>query len=178
MTAHIEADFRQFGLLQSKIDKLIGRYGNELREGIGAILESSARYRISVTKLAPDGTPWPVWSHGYAERRPPGKSLLQDSGALLDATQYETRPDAVIVFQATEYAATHQFGDNRLVTIGAHKRRITEAFGKELKFPVFQSVGQHQQQRNIPARPSLGLGPADVEEIERLVDNVAQETFG
>lgn len=178
MAAVVTADFREFAGLQAKIDKLIGLYGDELRDGIGAILESSARRRVGETKIGPDGTPWPEWSEGYAKHRPPGKSLLQDSGGLLDSIQFSTTPDSVIVFAAAEHAATHQFGDYRLVTVREHKRTIDHLFGKPYPGGIEQHIGKHHALRNIPARPFLGLGNEDVEEIELLIDGLAEQALG
>lgn len=151
--AALTADFSQFGALQRKIDRLQGLMDDDLREGIGAILENSARRRFT-TKLGPDGQPWPGWSPGYAARRPGGKSLLMDSGALADSVQYEVGPDSVTVFEPMEHAATHQFGDNRTIKVGGRLRK-----------------------RNIPARPTLGFGDEDAEEVERLVDGLTERAF-
>lgn len=180
MAAVITADFRQYAGLQAKIDKLIGLYGDELRSGIGAVLESSARRRVGETKLAPDGTPWPAWSPGYAKHRPAGKSLLQDSGGLLDSIQFKTTPDSVIVFAAAEHAATHQFGDDRAVTVGAHKRLIRRGYANQYgrREAEHAQVSEHRRQRNIPPRPFLGLGSEDVEEIELLIDGLAEQALG
>ncbi len=176
MAAAVVADFREFGPLQRKIDTLVGLMDGELREGIGALLESSTRLRFT-TKLSPEGTPWPAWSRGYAAKRPPGKSLLLDSGGLADSVQYETTKDTITIFEPMEHANTHQHGDQRLITIRPHRRRITQAFGKSLKFPVITDVGTRQQKRNIPPRPSLGMSADDVAEIERLVDGLTAEAL-
>lgn len=179
MAAAVTVDFTQFAGLQAKLDRLVGYMGDELREGIGAILESSARRRVSETKVGPDGTPWANWSKAYGKRRPAGKSLLHSDGHLLDSMQFETTADSIIVFAATEYAATHQFGDDRTVSIGAHTRTIRKAQGNQhvRRAAVTAQVPAHQQKRNIPARPFLGLGNEDVAEIEALVDNLAEEAF-
>lgn len=97
--------------LQRRLSRLGGVLREELLDGVGALLESSARDRIGNTKTDPDGQPWDNWSPAYAADRPNGKGLLQDSNALLDSLSHETRPPSeVIIFAATVYAATHQFG--------------------------------------------------------------------
>lgn len=172
--AALQADFSQFNGVQAKIDRLLGLMGNELPEGIGAILETSARRRISTTKAGPDGVPWQEWSRSYAARRPAGKSLLSDSGGLQDSLDFMATRDQVLVFAAAEHAATHQFGDHRLITVREHKRMVTQVFGRPVPGGVEQTVGKHHALRNIPARPFLGLGDEDVAEIELLIDNLAE----
>lgn len=177
MAAALQVNFGQWNGLQRKIDRLVGRTGIELAEGIGAILEGSARRRISTTKLGPDGTPWPEWSRDYGRRRPAGKSLLSDSGGLEDSLDFEAGRDQVIVFAASEHAASHQFGDERTVVVSSHARLITQAFGRPLAGPTYQRVGEHPVRRNLPARPFLGLGDEDVAEIELLIDNLAEQAL-
>ena len=177
MSAAVHADFREFAPLQAKIDKLVGLYGDELRDGIGAILETGARRRIAETKAGPDGVPWVPWTPVYANKRPTGKSLLQDSGGMLDSIQFETSTDTITVFAATEYAPAHQFGFDGLVTVPTHNRRIEQAFGKPLPFPVITTVKEHQARRRLPARPYLGMSAEEVDEIEALVDNLAAEAL-
>lgn len=111
-SAVITVDMRQLAGLQSRIDRLIGLVGDELPDAIGALLASSAQGRINGDEhRAPDGSQWPEWSGKYSQRRPAGKSLLRDSGALVDALQHEHSADTVTVFAAVGWAATHQFGD-------------------------------------------------------------------
>lgn len=178
MAASLHANFSQFGPMQRKIDRLIDLCGDELREGIGAVLESGARRRVSETKVDPEGIPWTEWSDRYGARRPPGKSLLLDTGGLLDSIQYEHTRDTVTVFAAVEHAGVHQDGFNGVVNIAAHQRRITEAFGRELPFPVIVNVSEHQAKRNIPARPFVGMSPEEVQDIQYFVDGLADEVFG
>ena len=83
----------------------------------------------------------------------------------------------ITVFAATEYAPAHQFGFDGLVTVPTHNRRIEQAFGKPLPFPVITTVKEHQARRRLPARPYLGMSAEEVDEIEALVDNLAAEAL-
>jgi phage gpG-like protein len=51
-----------------------------------------------------------------------------------------------------EYAAKHEYGFKGTETVKAHLRLIKKAFGKTLRFPVYQNVGTHTRQVNFPER--------------------------
>jgi phage gpG-like protein len=83
------------------------------------------------------------------------------------------------------YGAVHQFGakkgDFGTVTakVPAHKRRISQAFGKPIK-PRTITVGAHTRRMqvpwgDIPARPFLAVQPRDWDEIRSaLADYLAR----
>lgn len=93
---------------------------NELLEGVGAIVESQTRRRISVEKTDPKGVKWEEWSEAYAGskhgrdanhkphptslRRSQGHSLLVLEGDLLDSIQYLITGDEVQVGSNLIYA--------------------------------------------------------------------------
>ena len=68
------------------------------------------------------------------------------------------------------YAARHQFGDKRPVTIRAKKARC-------LRFHVGGHwISKKSVRVQLPARPFLGLGKEDLEEIRtRLEQEVSKE---
>ncbi len=57
----------------------------------------------------------------------------------------------VRVGSALAYAGVHQDGFSGSVQVPAHVRRISQAFGKALKFPVYQSVGSFTRMMEIPS---------------------------
>ena len=58
---------------------------------------------------------------------------------------------AARVGSALAYAGVHQDGFSGAVRVPAHIRRITQAFGKALAFPVYQSVGRSPARWRSPA---------------------------
>lgn len=149
----------------------------ELLESIGAVAESQTRRRISDEKTAPDGTPWAPWSTDYAKTRHGNQSLLQGDGDLLDSIEYQVQRNSVRVGSALAYAGVHQDGFSGTVQVPAHLRRITQAFGKALAFPVYQSVGSFTRQMEIPQREFLGLSSDNQTELLAVIGDFWQDVM-
>lgn len=152
-------------------------YKAELLESIGAVVESQTRRRISDEKRAPDGSAWVPWSADYAKTRHGNQSLLQGDGALLDSIEYQVQRNNVRVGSALAYAGVHQDGFSGAVQVPAHIRRITQAFGKALQFPVYQSVGAFTRQMDLPARPYLGLSSDNQTELLAVIGDFWQDVM-
>jgi phage virion morphogenesis protein len=135
----IEVDVSGLKRLQARIARLSAIDRRALLEGIGAEVETQVRRRIAEEKSGPEGTQWPAWSPRYARTRGPRHSLLVGQGDLLDSIQRIASGGQVEVGSNLVYAAIHQFG------------------GAEAGRP------------GLPARPYLGLGPRDEDEIQRVV---------
>ncbi|QJT15261.1 phage virion morphogenesis protein [Aeromonas sp. 2692-1] len=149
----------------------------ELLESIGAVVESQTRRRISDEKTAPDGTPWEPWSTDYAKTRHGNQSLLQGDGDLLDSIEYQVQRNSVRVGSALAYSGVHQDGFSGAVQVPAHLRRITQAFGKALAFPVYQSVGSFTRQMEIPQREFLGLSSDNQTELLAVIGDFWQDVM-
>ena len=92
---------------------------------------------------APDGTPWQALTPATRKRRDrKGYTgpTLQRSRTLLDSIQADAGTDFAQVSTNLRYAAHHQFGS------------------------------KPEWRHNIPARPFLGLGPGDEDEIMDIVE--------
>lgn len=102
---------------------------------------------------APDDSKWES-----VERE--GKPLL-DTGRLRSSIHAIVTPGRLEVGTNVIYGPTHQYGDDSIVTanVPEHTRLINQAFGRPLKFGVYATVRAHskQQQRNVTARPFLGI---------------------
>jgi len=146
----------------------------ELLETIGAVAESQTRRRISDEKTAPDGTPWQAWSAGYAKTRHGNQSLLQGDGGLLDSIEYQVNGSHVHIGSSLAYAAAQQNGFTGSVNVPAHTRRITQAFGNVLAFPVYQSVSAFTRAMDIPQREFLGLSGKNKTELLDVVGDFWQ----
>ena len=105
---------------------------------LAGLVESQTQRRIDTEKESPDGQAWDDWSAAYAATRGPGKSLLQDTNALLNAVE------------------AHAVGDS-----------IVEVHTGNLPYAAAQHHGRPDV--NIPARPFIGLSPANRAEIAQLV---------
>lgn len=145
------------------------KHKEALLDTLGAVVESQTRRRISDEKTAPDGQPWDGWSPGYAKTRHGNQSLLQGDGDLLDSIQYVVERNKVRIGSPLAYAAVHQEGFSGAVQVSAHTRLIHQAFGKALRFPVYQSVSAFTRMMNIPQREFLGLSRDNQQEVYAVV---------
>lgn len=147
----------------------------ELLESIGAVVESQTRRRISDEKTAPDGTPWAPWSADYAKTRHGNQSLLQGAGNLLDSIENQVQRSSVRIGSPLPYSGVHQDGFSGAVQVPAHIRRITQAFGKALAFPVYSSVGSFTRMMEIPQRQYLGLSSDNQTELLAVIGDFWQD---
>ncbi|MDF2186150.1 phage virion morphogenesis protein [Grimontia hollisae] len=136
---------------------------------IGAEAETQTHRRIRDEKTAPDGTPWESWSDAYAKTRHGNHALLMGEGELDDSIQYLVKGNKVYVGSPLIYAAVHQEGFDGAVQISAHHRRITQAFGKVLRHPVWQSVAAHVRHMKVPKREYLGLSQDNQQDLYALI---------
>lgn len=67
-----------------------------------------------------------------------------------------------IVGTNVEYAAIQEFGFKGPVSVKQHLRQIKQVFGRDLKAPVFASVGAHARNVDLPARSFLRTALADL----------------
>ncbi|HBV9686029.1 TPA: phage morphogenesis protein [Klebsiella variicola] len=149
----------------------------ELLESIGAVVESQTRRRISDEKTSPAGERWEEWSEGYRKTRSGNQSLLQGNGDLLDSIQYIVERGRVRVGSPLSSAGVHQDGFAGSVQVSAHKRLIHQAFGRALKHSVWQTVGSHNRQMNIPQREYLGLSTANSDELMHVIGDFWKEVL-
>jgi len=137
----------------------------ELLDALGTEVQSQTERRIQDEKSSPNGKPWAEWSSAYAKTRHGNQSPLQGDGDLLDSIQFVVEKNQVRIGSPLAYAAVHQDGFSGAVQVDAHTRLITQAFGKALAFPVYQSVGAFSRLMNIPQREFLGLSTDNKTEV-------------
>lgn len=147
----------------------------ELLDSLGGIVESQTRRRIADEKTSPDGQRWDDWSSSYAKTRHGNQSLLQGEGDLLGSIQYQVQRNQVRIGSPLAYAGVHQDGFSGPVQVSAHTRLITQAFGKALAFPVYQSVGAFTRMMNIPQREYLGLSTDNQSEVYAVIGDFWKE---
>ena len=124
---------------------------------IGVVLRQTTQDRFN-SGTDPEGNPWKPLLPAYAAIKR-GPSILVGSGmagGLQGSITFDTGPDYVAVGSNRIYAAVHQFGAV-IVPVKAKALRFRLAGG----FVIAQRV-------TIPARPYLGVAPADEIEIAEL----------
>lgn len=165
-----------------RYEELIATLGDpkhkaELLDAMGAVVESQTRRRIADEKESPSGQRWDDWSPQYAKTRHGNQSLLRGSGELLDSITYVVQRNQVRIGSPLPYSGVHQDGFSGSVQVDAHTRLITQAFGKALAFPVYQSVGAFTRQMNIPQREFLGLSRDNQQEVFAVIGDFWKEVL-
>lgn len=144
------------------INKLLEEKGRtHLKQDIGWLMVRDTMLNFR-SKASPDGQPWaPIERKGQ---------ILRDTGRLRNSITYRLgADDTILIGTNVAYAKTHQFGYTGNQAVQAHARLITQAFGKKLKFPVYQNVGPHTRFMSIKARPFLGVGPRAIKKLDKLL---------
>lgn len=147
-----------------------------LRE-VGQTLADSTRARFRA-ETAPDGTPWaPLKSttlKARLRRRRSAIAILRETGALAGSISFSITGDEVRIGSPLEYAAIHQLGGE--IKIPARKQRLRFVKAKEgagrrfatkkrKRGVIEQDVDISAYQITMPARPFLGISPADETDI-------------
>ncbi|HFV9402594.1 TPA: phage morphogenesis protein, partial [Shigella flexneri] len=76
-----------------------------------------------------------------------------------------------------DYARIMNDGFSGSVPVSAHKRLISQCFGRALKYPVWQTVGAHHRMMNIPQREFLGLSSASQQELQQVISHFWKEVL-
>lgn len=167
-----DTNFEQYQrLIQNLSDP---KHKELLLDGLGAVVESQTRRRIADEKTAPDGSAWPEWSASYAKTRHSNQSKLQGNGDLLDSIQYIVERNQVRIGSPLVYARVLNDGFEGAVQVSPHTRLITEAFGKALRYPVYQNVGSFTRMMNMPQYQFLGLSGENQTEIYAVIGDFWQ----
>jgi phage gpG-like protein len=127
----------------------------------------------------PSGQPWPplVASTKKKKRK---DTILTESGQMSGQIGYDVTDDGLVV-GGTEPAQkdkmlAHNFGADDTVTVPAHTRTITQAFGKPLDQPTEVQVSSYQMDMNIPQRKFLGPSDRYGEILAQiLLDHIAAQ---
>lgn len=145
----VKIDESDFNKIQKLLSKLSNHNLQEFLVSVGRRLVNDFRMGFKLG-VDPAGKKWAGITH--REGQP-----LKDTGRLQRSIIARVSGKSLEVGTNTVYAKTHQYGDAGSVTIPEHTKLINQAFGKKLKFPVFANVKSHTKQRNIKARPFLGI---------------------
>jgi len=94
-----------------------------------------------------------------------GKPLI-DKGILMNSINVRQDGSKIIAGTPVIYAAIHNFGGRitKTITVKSHKRKMTHAFGKQLKQAILVNVNSHSRNMNlnIKKRSYMLLQPSDI----------------
>jgi len=110
---------------------------------------------------SPDGEKWAGITHRQGQP-------LRDTGRLQQSITAKLANGKITIGTNLEYAAMQQFGSTEQVSVPAHVKTISQAFGKPLKFPVNVNVKAHTKKLNVKARPFLGFGTKQQQIVNKL----------
>lgn len=141
------------------------------------------------------GAPWkPLSASRQRQRAKKGRSIaniLQDSGLLVGSIARpsgqgavrDIGPDHALVGTNVPYAAAHQFGATiqreaspMTVRLRKWKGRIEFAEAKHKRVRIVDTV-RKAHTVTIPARPFIGVGPTDIEDMLETIARHLQEAL-
>lgn len=143
---------------------------------LGEYLQESTQNRFK-TQTAPDGTAWAALKPAYARRKKYNNDkVLTLRGYLRSGIHFQVSgPNEVEVGTDSKYGAIHQFGGQ----IDKPERQATVRYrsvagkilfaGNKHKRVIERAVTIPAHQINMPARPFLGISPADDREIRDII---------
>lgn len=133
-----------------------------MRDVSGVLLDAAQRAFLDQADPT-TGAKWPALATSTVQARGSDGPILRLSGQLMTSLQTEHGADYAVVGTNKVYAAIHQFGG----TIRPHD--IRPRHGKALAFNGVVVGRVRHPGATIPARPFLGLGESDAEEVVDLV---------
>ncbi|MEK0082867.1 phage virion morphogenesis protein [Benzoatithermus flavus] len=141
----------------------------ELGQDLGPVMDEIGRTLVKNTQLrfedqrGPDGSAWLP----SLRARLQGGQTLKDTGRLVASITHVATGDRVEIGTNVLYAALHQFGG----TIRAKQAPY-------LRFRLADGTPIAVKEVTIPARPFLGLGDDDREDILAIVAHQLREAAG
>lgn len=157
---NVEGDVQR---LMKRLGRIAGVDKAGINNAIAEGLRTSTIERFQAEK-SPEGK---KWKQSIRAREEGGKTLIK-SAALRSSIRSEASAEGLAVGTNDIRAATHQFGDTRIIKA---KRK------KALRFRVNgRWVSKKEVKVTIPARPFLGVSEEDEEEIKKLLSQALEES--
>ncbi len=152
----------EVGELLSRLNRMSGIDKAGVMNAIAEGLRTSTLERFR-SEESPEGT---KWKPSIRAERQGGKTLTKSAG-LKNSIKAQADGTGAAVGTNLAYAATHQFGD---------ERTIRAKTGRYLRFQIGDRwVSVPSVRVNIPARPFLGIGREDEEEIKEILNEAFEE---
>ena len=149
--------------LMQRLGRIAGMDKAGINNAIAEGLRTSTIERFQAEK-SPEGK---KWKQSIRAREEGGKTLTK-STALRSSIRSDSSADGLAIGTNDIRAATHQFGDTRIIKA---KRK------KALRFRVNgRWVSKKEVKVTIPARPFLGVSEEDEEVIKELLRQSLEES--
>lgn len=142
----------------------LGQDLTPLMGGIESILIFDTEERFA-QENAPDGIAWEKSQRAIED----GGKTLTDTRRLESSVTGQSTASQTEVGTNVAYGGVHQGGFNGTQQVGAHTRKITQAFGLKLKAPVEVMVPAFAREMEMPKREYLGLSDDAVTDIGDLI---------
>ena len=149
-----------------RLMKRLGRIAGVDKAGINNTIAEGLRTSTIERFQAEKSPEEKKWKQSIRAREEGGKTLTK-STALRSSIRSEASADGLAIGTNDIRAATHQFGDTRIIKA---KRK------KALRFRINgRWVSKKEVKVTIPARPFLGVSEEDEEEIKKLLGKALEE---
>ena len=149
-----------------RLMKRLGRIAGVDKAGINNTIAEGLRTSTIERFQAEKSPEEKKWKQSIRAREEGGKTLTK-STALRSSIRSEGSADGLAIGTNDIRAATHQFGDTRIIKA---KRK------KALRFRINgRWVSKKEVKVTIPARPFLGVSEEDEEEIKKLLGKALEE---
>ena len=149
-----------------RLMKRLGRIAGVDKAGINNTIAEGLRTSTIERFQAEKSPEEKKWKQSIRAREEGGKTLTK-STALRSSIRSEASADGLAIGTNDIRAATHQFGDPRIIKA---KRK------KALRFRINgRWVSKKEVKVTIPARPFLGVSEEDEEEIKKLLGKALEE---
>lgn len=160
VNVNVEGDVQR---LMKRLGRIAGADKAGINNAIAEGLRTSTIERFQAEK-SPEGK---KWKQSIRAREEGGKTLTK-STALRSSIHSEASADGLAIGTNDIRAATHHFGDTRIIKA---KRK------KALRFRINgRWVSKKEVKVTIPARPFLGVSEEDEEEIKKLLSQALEES--
>lgn len=164
MEARITIDDKQVLAMLERLRALSDGRAQPVMQDIARYMKTSTQLRFR-TQRAPDGRSW--WPSARAKAQ--GGQTLRDSNRLFRSITWRAGPNFAEAGTNVVYAAAHNFGIRKVVSIKAH-RRMTKGRNRAGGVSVKSSpVKSHARLMFLPQRQFAGFSQADRTEILRIL---------
>ena len=150
-----------------RLMKRLGRIAGVDKAGINNTIAEGLRTSTIERFQAEKSPEEKKWKQSIRAREEGGKTLTK-STALRSSIRSEASADGLAIGTNDIRAATHQFGDTRIIKA---KRKMALRFRINGRW-----VSKKEVKVTIPARPFLGVSEEDEEEIKKLLSQALEES--
>ena len=148
-----------------------GENATPIMRGLAGIMRSSAEDALDMERDPVTGAKWPPLNEAYKRQRYADRytgRMLNRTGRMRQSLSVRYGRDYAVVGVGVPYAAAHQFGARtRPHVIRPRSAKALRFYGRTGRW-VFRKLVRHPGS-NIPARPFLGVGEDQKDEMRELI---------